>query len=105
MKIYEVICYGCDHDPDGPDGKDTIFLVRAKNFKEAVDFIELNYLPSVPHEFVNDFVNEVHEIGEDLSDINETEKLRGPYFENAFNRGWKSWNRIDKEDPWEVTEQ
>jgi hypothetical protein len=97
MNLYEVISWGTKEDPNGPD---TIYLVRAPDYKAAVDCVALMDNNNTPHH--------VHEIGIDLSPHAEktgAKILRGPYFEHAYNYGWKAWDRKswDANDPdeWE----
>jgi len=92
MKIYEVI-FTDRRDPDGD--KDAIFLVRAEDFRSAVAEVFQNggrrdHCSSLPHS--------VFEIGEELRvNFNHPDRriLRGPYFERAFNFGFREWQRRD----------
>ena len=92
MKLYEVIFWGSHGDRPN---KDTIYLVRAQDFKAAVDEVSTN--ASQNHHGGERFPlgHVVYEVGEDLSLSPEDHPriLRGPYFESAHNRGWKSWRR------------
>jgi len=92
MKLYEVIFWGSHSDRPN---KDTIYLVRAQNFMSAVEEVATNSSPS-NHGGANvRLAHVVYEIGEDLSLFPEDHPriLRGPYFESAYNRGWRAWHR------------
>src|SRR5438034_60664 len=94
MKIYEVVF----NDTGGPDrDRDASFLVRAEDFRSAVDEVlqnsgSRNRCSILPHS--------VYEIGEELrARFNSPDRriLRGPYFECAVNYGWREWRRKDLE--------
>jgi hypothetical protein len=97
MKLYEVI-FTDSRDRDGD--RDAIFLVRADDFRSAVDEVfnngscERHHCSILPHT--------VYEIGEELYTLttnypHERKILRGPYYECAFNFGWREWRREDLE--------
>jgi hypothetical protein len=98
MKLYEVIFLRTGGKTD--DDSDTMFLVRADDFRSALDEACLNGCPEmIPYV--------VHEIGQDLTGHPEDAPriLRGPYIAHAYNHGWKSWHRkikgSDFSDEWE----
>lgn len=91
MKLYEVIFNGVSGREDDADA---VYLVRAEDFKAAIEEVANNaskkhHHPSAPLPHV------VYEIGEDLSYGAENHPLilRGPYFQSAYNRGWRAWYR------------
>jgi hypothetical protein len=95
VKIYEVI-FTDSRDRDGD--RDAIFLVRAEDFRSAVDEVfqnsgERKHCSILPHT--------VYEIGEELYILtnypHERKILRGPYYECAFNFGWREWRMKDLE--------
>jgi hypothetical protein len=96
VKIYEVI-FTDSRDRDGD--RDAIFLVRAEDFRSAVAEVfqnsgERHHCSTLPHT--------VYEIGEELYTFtnnypHERKILRGPYYESAFNFGWREWRRKDLE--------
>ncbi len=91
MKLYEVICHGAHGRGDDAD---TIYLVRAPDFRTAVEQVTTN--ASLKHHGGNTaFPHVVYEIGTDLSlhPENHPRILRGPYFQCAYNRGWRAWYR------------
>lgn len=98
MKLYEVIFLGTGGKVD--NDSDTMFLVRASNFRSALEEACLNGNPKmVPYV--------VHEIGEDSTRFPEDAPriLRGPYMAYSDNYGWRSWHRkikgSDYIDEWE----
>ncbi len=92
MKIYEVIFWGSHGERPN---KDTIYLVRAEDFKAAVEEVAKNASPRDHGGERFPLAHVVYEVGEDLSPSPEDQPriLRGPYFESAYNRGWKAWHR------------
>lgn len=92
MNIYEVIYWG---SPGKRDKEDTIYLVRAEKFKDAIEITQ-QFAKPMDHGGANWRLPDiVYEIGRDLSIGLETfpHVLRGPYFAKAFNFGWKYWDR------------
>jgi hypothetical protein len=92
MKIYEVIFWASEGDQ--PE-KDTIYLVRAPDFRTAVSEVSNNSSPSHHGGKRFPLAHVVYEVGTDLS-LNQEDYpkvLRGPYFESAYNRGWRAWHR------------
>jgi hypothetical protein len=92
MKLYEVIFWNSHSERPN---KDTIYLVRAPDFMSAVEEVATNSSPSDHSGNKVRLAHVVYEIGEDLSIRPESHPriLRGPYFESAYNRGWKAWHR------------
>jgi hypothetical protein len=88
MNIYEVIFNGSTSEQPN---KDTIYLVRAPDFRSAVDEVANN----APRGKQERTAHVVFEIGKDLSLMPEEHPqiLRGPYTETAYNRGWRAWYR------------
>jgi hypothetical protein len=93
MNLYEVIFWGTGHNRD--DDADTIYLVRAPDFRAAIETVQCNS-SSKDHGERNSLPHVVYEIGSDASPIADkegTQILRGPYYQCAYNRSWKSWSR------------
>ena len=93
MKLYEVIFW--NSHTERPN-KDTIYLVRAQDFMAAIREVAANSSPSHHGGDEIRLAHVVYEVGEDLSSQASTDHpriLRGPYFESAYNRGWKAWHR------------
>jgi hypothetical protein len=90
VKLYEVIFWGAD----GYDGdEDTIYLVRAADWRAAVEDVRCNAPRSVHKTHGSTLAHRVHEIGTDLSSVEREQILRGPYFQCAYNCGWRAWDR------------
>src|SRR5687767_5410607 len=94
MKIYEVVFT----DTRARDGdRDATFLVRAPDFRAAIHEVMFNggsreHCSLQPHT--------VFEVGEELRirhNSPDQRILRGPYFECAFNFGWREWRLRDDE--------
>src|SRR5437867_13158712 len=91
MKIYEVIFWGATGRSDDAD---TIYLVRAGDFRAAIKEVATNASPKHHSEQLL-VAHVVYEVGTDLSSNSEDGPriLRGPYFQSAYNHGWKAWHR------------
>jgi hypothetical protein len=93
MNLYEVIYWGSHGDGNA---KDTIYLVRASDFRAAVEHVQWNISASDHNGESGILADVVYEIGVDSSPSaasNHPCTLRGPYFAFAYNSGWKSWKR------------
>ena len=92
MKLFEVIFWGSHGDGNA---KDTIYLVRAPDFRTAIEDVQCNASPSDHNGDADRLAHVVYEVGTDLSPYAESDPciLRGPYFASAYNRGWKAWHR------------
>src|SRR5262245_54080467 len=106
FRIYEAIRWGHDEHPDGANGPDTIFLVQATNHEEAAALADAKLL-QLPHSRAAHFTQRIHELGTDTgtsrSEHHGAQVLRGPYYEFAYCRGWRTWDREAAGGPW--TEQ
>ena len=90
MNLYEVIFWGADgHDHD----EDTIYLARAADWRSAVEIVCANASQKTHTIHHSTLAHRVHEVGTDLSPITEERILRGPYFQCAYNYGWRAWDR------------
>jgi len=93
MNLYEVIYRGSHRDGNA---KDTIYLVRASDFRVAFDHVQRNISASDHDGKSGLLAHVVYEVGVDLSPYAESKHpctLRGPYFAFAYNFGWRSWER------------
>jgi hypothetical protein len=92
MNIYEVVFYGSHGDPDA---EDTIYLVRAPDFRAAIEDVARNGSPREHNGCRSDLADAVYELGQDSSPYADRNPriLRGPYFAFAYNCGWRSWVR------------
>ncbi len=91
MNIYEVIFWSSRGERNS---EDTIYLVRASNFRAAVEDVQRNGSP-MEHGTRSLLADVVYEIGVDVSPYATGHPgiLRGPYFAFAVNHGWKAWHR------------
>jgi hypothetical protein len=104
MNIYEVIFYETLDEQDSD--ADTIFLVRASDFRSAIEEVLVNRSSQLPAKGARRAIARVvYEIGIDRScDPDQLPRvLRGPYFQAAYNFGWKSWKR--RVEDGEVTDE
>ena|ERR1041385_89930 len=93
MNLYEVIFWGTNQKRD--DDADTIYLVRAPDFRAAIEFVAWNASQS-DHGEESRIAHVVYQIGIDASpnaDQDGTQILRGPYFQSAYNYSWRAWKR------------
>jgi hypothetical protein len=108
MKLYEVIFWGSHGDGDA---EDTIYFVRAPDFRAAVDDVQRNASASHHNGERAPLAHVVYEVGTDLSPCADSNAriLRGPYFAYAYNLGWKAWHRkiedSDYTNEWEEESQ
>jgi len=104
MKLYEVIFWGSDGNHNDVD---TIYLVRASDWRVAVEHVRINASPSVHKMHRSTLAHRVHEIGVDSSESGQQQEqiLRGPYFECAYNHGWRAWDREAADDNSEWKEE
>jgi len=105
MKLYIAVRWGNHNSPDGPDGEDTHFLIRAWDHLEAIRLAD-GVLASMPtactegHRSVQPFCHRIIEIGSDGSSSAETEAevLMGPwvaYGMAVHHVGYVTWGRDD----------
>ena len=107
MNLYEVIYWGSNGDVNA---EDTLYLVRAEIFSEAIEFLSYNTSPRDHNGVRNPLAHMVYEVGVDASDSAASDQpkiLRGPYFQHAYNHGWRAWERkidenADYTDDWEL---
>ena len=92
MNLYEVVFWGSHGDGDA---EDTIYLVRAADFRAAAEDVQRNGSPSKHTGRHDTMAHTVYEVGRDLSPYADDNPriLRGPYFAFAYNFGWRSWSR------------
>jgi hypothetical protein len=92
MKIFEVIFLGSHGDENA---EDTIYLVRATDFRSAVDDVQRTASARHHKGKKAPLAHVVHELGTDLSKHAESNPqiIRGPYFAHAYNYGWRAWHR------------
>src|SRR5688572_13029761 len=64
MKLYEVIFWGAD---EYRNDEDTIYLVRATDWRAAVDIVRTNASPSTHKIHGSTLAHRVHEVGTDLT--------------------------------------
>jgi hypothetical protein len=100
LKLFEVVRWGSDASPDGPNGEDTIFLVIANTHLEAAELIDMFELPNLPHERVKPYANWVSELGVYTGPATEVKRLRGPYYAFAYHFGSRAWRREKLKEPW-----
>ena len=105
MNLYLVTRWGNDHDPDGPDGEDTNFLVRASTVTEASEIVD-SVLEKLPHKNVDDFCHRVTRIGESISESLKAPIILGPFVAPAIMHddegidNIERWARDEKSEGW-----
>src|SRR4051812_20170124 len=93
MNLYEVIYHGSNGDANA---QDTIYLVRAPDFRAAITEVTNNGQPWKYDGSGRGLAHVVYEIGIEttpLGDSHVPSLLRGPYFAFAHNFGWRMWQR------------
>src|SRR5262245_43117426 len=83
MKLFEVIFWGSHGDGNA---EDTIYLVRALDFRAAVEDVERNASPNNHNGKRFPLAHVVYEIGTDLSPYADPDPgiLRGPYSQSRI---------------------
>lgn len=105
MKLFIVTRWGNPHEKDGPDGKDTNFLVRAASMPEAAllaDELLQNMSTSTPgNRPVQSFVHCMKQIGEDLLHSSPA-VVHGPWIEYAIihDSDYDVWHRDEPAGDW-----
>jgi hypothetical protein len=105
MKLYIAIRWGSHLSPDGPDGEDTHFLIRAHDSVEAARLADA-VLASMPtactegNRSVRPFCHRIVEIGSDGSGFTnvQAEVLMGPWIAYGcavHHVGYQTWSRDD----------
>lgn len=103
MKLYIAVRWGNHESPDGPDGEDTHFLIRARDRDEAARLADavLGSMPTVStegHRSVQPFCHKIIEIGSDSSTFPgvEPQVLIGPWVAFGYgvhHVGYAIWSR------------
>ena len=103
MKLYIAIRWGSHESPDGPDGEDTHFLVRAHDHVEAARLADevLRSMPTACVEGTRSVQPSCHrivEIGSDASTFPgvEPQVLIGPWIAFGYavhHVGYATWSR------------
>lgn len=92
MKLFLAIRYG--NDEEGPNGKDTLFLVRAFDRDAAAAVVDAYLTSSLPHDVEEPLCNVMVMLGEDLGKRTSPEILWGPWYGlGAGKLGYKTWLR------------
>jgi hypothetical protein len=92
MFIFEVIFWGTRDLDKAKHDYDTIYLVRAPDYRSAVELVATNASKKT-HPNGERTAHIVFEIGKDLSNYPNAQILRGPYYACAYNFGWRAWHR------------
>jgi hypothetical protein len=110
MNLYLAIRWGNADSPDGPDGDDTIALVRASSVDRAAEIADhvFSNLPTtspLSKRSVQPFCHRLIEIGED-GGAQRPDVVLGPFVagpaqwgQGTINR--RSWKREGKSDNWQ----
>ncbi len=111
MKLYFTVRFGHPESPDGPDGEDTNFLVRASSFLEAATITD-KFLANAPTTSpsskrpVDSRCHRVIELGTDGSSESQAAIVHGPWirFCSMSVKGCPAWHRDGIYTEW-VTEE
>lgn len=116
MKLYIAVRWGNHNSPDGPDGEDTHFLIRAHDYLEAAGLADgvLRTMPTAcaeGHRTVQPVCHRIIEVGSDGSSFADAqpEILMGPwiaYGHAVHHVGYPTWSRNDfDKNVWEKETQ
>jgi hypothetical protein len=107
MKLFIATRWGNPFEKDGPDGKDTNFLVRASDLSTAAKLAEaiLQHYPlSVAgNRPVQGFIHFIKQVGEDLSSESPA-VIHGPWIEftHIHESEYIEWHRDKPRGKWYV---
>jgi hypothetical protein len=111
MKLFVAVRWGHAESPDGPDGEDTHFLIRASDHIEAGKLADhaLELLPTTstkPRRPVSRFSQRLIEIGTWFDTKNVPLVVMGPcipdgYLYNVHDPDCPTWDRENEEDGWQ----
>lgn len=111
MRLFIITRWGNPYEEDGPDGKDTNFLVCASSLDEAAKIVDnkLSHMTTVVsgNRPVQDFSHCATEIGEELLS-QEPAIIHGPWIESMIIRNsshYPSWHRQDPDGEWTSTKE
>lgn len=98
------LAYRFGNDQEGPNGYDTVFLVRARALTSAAELVD-HALRDMPHVRVHEWCDGVFEIGVsravNAEPSREEDVLLGPDYRFAVNNGrHPEWRRWKPEGPW-----
>jgi hypothetical protein len=101
LNLYLAIRFGNADSPDGPDGEDTHFLVRAPTVQEAARITDehLRDMPTSSPDSerpVQPFCHRMVELGADASATAEPHIITGPLLARIkLSAGYRVWMRED----------
>jgi hypothetical protein len=94
MKVFLAIRYGHDESPDGPNGEDTLFVVRAGDRDGAAAIVDEYLASALSHERVEPVCHRLVELGDDSSANLSAQILYGPWYALGLTPpGYKTWAR------------
>lgn len=104
MNLYLVARWGNPYDPEGPDGDDTNFLVKATSHLEAASIVdkllarsESQFEDNLP---VDDFCHDIRQVSTHVLGHDEPGIIHGPWLAPMLVQGLESgptWQRTDRE--------
>lgn len=108
MKLYIITRWGNPFEVDGPDGKDTNFLVRALSLDEASEIADQR-LKTMTHKIsgnrpVKGYAQFAAEIGEDKF-TSKKGIVHGPWIESIIvhdTKNYPTWHRDEAGGRWSV---
>jgi hypothetical protein len=108
MKLYITIRFGHAESPDGPDGDNTVFVVRARDYAEAATLtdsalLELPVSSPRSRRPVQPLCSRVLELGEDRGSGTSPGIIGGPWIGGDYHldcRAYSMWCRGDVSDEW-----
>ena len=99
MNLYLITRWGNNEEPDGPDGTDTMFLVRAPDYLSAVSVVE-PVLQQMPHDRVLPYANVCVHLGTEEGTSSESRILLGPIIQTYLSGEYPiRWLHHDPDDP------
>ena len=101
MLLYIVVLWGNDASPDGANGEDTIYFIRAASMLKAVEIAEFE-LRNLPHERCVPEASVCVELGQDLEENLDAKVIIGPLIKFFYMTDiLRTWIRNFHSSDWE----
>ena len=99
MKLFMAVRYGSDLSPDGQDGSDTLFLVRAGDRDAAAEAVDEYLVSCLTHDRVEPLCNCLIELADDSGSLHTPGIVYGPWYGlGCVPPGYQSWIREPQTD-------
>ncbi|MCP4159768.1 MAG: hypothetical protein GY760_06820 [Deltaproteobacteria bacterium] len=111
MKLFIITRWGNPYEEDGPDGKDTNFLIRALSIQDAGQIADQMLITMTNKVSGNRPVKGYAQFGTEIGVDKFSKKkgiVHGPWIESIIvdsTKKYPLWHRDDVEDDWKASEE